>query len=95
MFSSSRCMVIKYKWDQTIVTRYRSGNTYIVNPNNIPLNDVYLLNNDDESWLWHRRITHIQGDHLNKSVHKDLVIGLPNMHLRKVSYVMRAKIGNK
>ena len=38
-----------------------------------------FLRKDDESWLWHRRIAHINMEHLNKLISNDLVIGLPKL----------------
>lgn len=83
IFDSSRCKVVKPKSCQTIFTISRSGNIYVVNLNNIPSNDVYILSNKDESWLWHTRLTHIHMDHLNKLVYKNLLIGLSNLHFKK------------
>ena len=39
----------------------------------------FLFIKDDDSWLWHRRIAHINMEHLNKLICKDLVIGLPKL----------------
>jgi len=38
-----------------------------------------LFSKSDESWLWHRRLTHIHTNHLNKLKSKDLVFGLPKI----------------
>lgn len=40
-----------------------------------------MVNNSD-AWIWHRRISHILMDHLNKLVKHDFVVGLP-----KIQYV--------
>ena len=42
-----------------------------------------LLTKHKESWLWHRRITHIHMHHLNKLISKDLVVGLPKLKFEK------------
>jgi len=42
-----------------------------------------LLTKHEESWLWHRRITHIHMHHLNKLISKDLVVGLPILKFEK------------
>ena len=42
-----------------------------------------FLSKDDDSWLWHRRIAHINMEHLNKLISKDLVIGLPKLKFEK------------
>jgi len=46
-------------------------------------NMACLRSNDDLSWLWHRRITHILMDQLNKLVYKELVKGLPKLKFQK------------
>lgn len=82
-FCSSGCRIIKSKSDQIMFTNSRSWNTYTLNLNKIPSKSICLLNNEDESWVWHGRITHIHMYHLNKLVHKDLVIRLPNLWFEK------------
>lgn len=49
-FNSSGCRVTKSKSNKTLFTSSRSGNTYAVNLDKIPSNDVYLLSNEDEYW---------------------------------------------
>lgn len=48
----------------------------------IPLSDVCLISNEDEFFLWDKRITHIHMDHFNMLVHKDLVDGLPDLKFK-------------
>lgn len=81
-FDSSGCRVIKSKSNQTLFTSSRSGNTYTINLNKIPSNDVCLPSNENESWLWRVRVSHIHIDHLNMFVSKDLVVGLSDLHLK-------------
>ena len=45
-------------------------------------NQCFHRKNDDP-WLWHRRIAHINMEHLNKLISKDLVIGLPKLKFEK------------
>lgn len=54
-----------------------------MNLNKIPSKSICLLNNEDESWVWHGRIIYIHMYHLNKLVHKNLVIRLPNLWFEK------------
>ena len=58
--------------------------------NNVYLLDILnstsigcLLSKHEESWLWHRRITHIYMHHLNKLISKDHVIVLPKLKFEK------------
>nr|KYP36604.1 Retrovirus-related Pol polyprotein from transposon TNT 1-94 [Cajanus cajan] len=41
------------------------------------------MSKDDESWLWHKRIAHINMKHLNKLISKDFEIGLPKIKFEK------------
>lgn len=38
---------------------------------------------NEDSWLWHRRLSHVHFDLLNKVLSKDLVIGFPKMKFEK------------
>ena len=46
-------------------------------------NNKCFLSKDDDPWLWHKRIAHINMEHLNKLISKDLVIGLPKLKFEK------------
>jgi len=39
-------------------------------------NDKCFISKDSDPWLWHKRISHINMDHLNRLISKDLVVGL-------------------
>ena len=45
--------------------------------------NIFFFCKDNESWLWHRRIAHINMEQLNKLISKDLVIGLPKHRFEK------------
>ena len=62
---------------------YRTNNVYMINLNKTSNHTQCFLSTDDESWLWHRRITHINMKHLNKLISKYLVIGLPKLKFEK------------
>jgi len=42
-----------------------------------------LIAKNEDSWLWHRRLSHVHFDLLNKIVSKDLVVGLPKIKFEK------------
>ena len=46
-------------------------------------NDRCFLSKDCDPWLWNKRIAHINMDHLNRLISKDLVIGLPKLKFEK------------
>ena len=63
----------------------------------LPIDNVYVLDLDDvssscakclmvkndDSWLWHIRLSHVHFDLINKVLSKDLVIGLPKKKFEK------------
>ena len=54
-----------------------------------------FFSKDDDSWLWHRRISHINMEHLNKHISKDLVIGLPKLKFEIDRLCVACQKGNK
>ena len=45
--------------------------------------DQCFLSKDDDPGLLHKRIAHINMEHLNKLISNDLVIGLPKLKFEK------------
>ena len=83
-FSPNTC-VLKNKSEQSMkLEGKRVNNIYMIDFNDLPNVDACcLLSKSDEDWLWHKRITHIHINHLNKLVSKQLVLGLPNRKFTK------------
>ena len=42
----------------------------------------WFLSNTDESWLWHKKLAHVNIYQLGKLLKNDLVIGLPKLNLK-------------
>jgi len=82
-FDSHNC-VIENKHDINIKhIGYRTNNVYMINLDKTSNYDQCFLSKDDDPWLWHRRIAHINKEHLNKIISKDLVIDLPKLKFEK------------
>ena len=77
-----QCEIITKKTQKIALTGYRHGNIYEAN----------LLSNTDgkitcllskastsESWIWYKKLSHINFSNLNELVRKDLVRGLPKV----------------
>ena len=47
---------------------YRTNNVYMIDLNQKQTNNQCFLSKDDDPWLWHRRIAHINMEHLNKLI---------------------------
>jgi len=82
-FDSHKC-VIENELDRNIKhIGYRTNNVYMIYLNQKPNHNQCFHRKNDDPWLWHRRIAHINMEHLNKLISKDLVIGLPKLKFEK------------
>ena len=83
LFDSHNCF-IESKHDRKIkYVGHRTNNVYMINLDKTPNHAQCFLSKEDESWLWHRRIAHINMEQLNKLISKDLLIGLPKLKFEK------------
>ena len=82
-FSKSKSLILDAH-KKILVDSPRDGNMY---PLDIDLilgtPDICLLSkaSSDISWLWHRRLSHLNFGYINKLIGKDLVRGLPLLKL--------------
>ena len=82
-FDSQKC-VIEHEHDRNIKhIGYRVNNVYMIDLNKKLDHNQCFLSKDDDPWLWHKRIAHINMEHLNKLISKDLVIDLPKLKFEK------------
>ena len=82
-FDSEKC-VIKHEHDKDIEhIGLRENSVYMIDLKQKSKNDRCFLSKDCDPWLWHKRIAHINMDHLNRLISKDLVIGLPRLKFEK------------
>ena len=83
IFALEQCIIVDSKSTKTILIGKRISNVYTLNVSSIIPSMNSLLSRDDESWLWHRRLEHIDMHHLNRIASKDLVIGLPKLKFKR------------
>ena len=82
-FDSQKCL-IEHKHDINVKhVGHRVNNVYMIDLSLKIDNNHCFLSKDDDPWLWHKRIAHINMDHLNKLISKDLVVGLPKLKFEK------------
>ena len=84
IFDSNECLVIdkhKLKLDKSNLNcklkASRNGNLYTLDLNQ-SLEEKCFISNDENCWLWHKRLAHVNFTQLEKLVKKDLVIGIPS-----------------
>ena len=80
LFTKQRSLIKDAETKQVIVDSDRAGNMYPLDMNLIyGKPDICLLSKApaDISWLWHRRLSHLNFGYINKLIGDDLVRGLP------------------
>jgi len=81
---NSTRIVVLLMFGEVIHIGKKIGNIYVLNIGHASFHEIScLVNKIDDSWLWHRRIAHIDMHHLNHLVRKNLVIGLPKLKFEK------------
>ena len=77
--------IIEHNDDREIMFKgLRVDNVYVLDIDDVSLSGTkFLMAKNEDSWLWHERLSHAHFDLLNKILSKDLVIGLPKMNFEK------------
>ena len=79
-FTSENCQIINNNTGKVILEGTRKGNTYSVDLNTVPRNNLTCLSAlEENSLLWHRRFGHASFSLLDKLRSKELVRGLPSI----------------
>ena len=81
-FMKNHCEIINKKTRKIVLTGYRHGNIYEANlSSNTDGTITCLLSKASisDSWIWHKKLSHLNFSNLNELVRKDLVRGLPKV----------------
>ncbi|KAK1388396.1 hypothetical protein POM88_016574 [Heracleum sosnowskyi] len=81
-FYSTHCEVVSKATEKIALTGYRHGNIYEANiQSNTDDSPTCLISKAsvDESWNWHKKLSHLNFSNINELVKKDLVRGLPKV----------------
>ncbi|KAI3790995.1 hypothetical protein L2E82_04493 [Cichorium intybus] len=84
LFTKQRSLIMDANSKEIIVDSHRAGNMYPLDMDLIyGKPDICLLSKApaDISWLWHRRLSHLNFGYINKLIGDDLVRGLPLLKL--------------
>ena len=74
IFDSKQCQIMDVKTNQLVGTATRtSNNIYMLNEKD----ENYYIGHEDESWLWHKRLGHINFDSLIQLNKKEAIRNLP------------------
>jgi hypothetical protein len=84
MFDSEKCEIRKEGSGKLVATTVRTpSNIYVLNEIG---KERCFLGKDDESWLWHRRMGHINFDNLVKINRKEAVREIPRSQSQQILY---------
>ena len=81
-FMKNHCEIINKIIRKIVLTGYRYGNIYEANfSSNTDVTITCLLSKASvsDSWIWHKKLYHLNFNNLNELVRKDLVRGLPKV----------------
>jgi len=82
-FEPNLCLISNSIISEIVLVGKRVNNVYMLNVSCITSSMNCLLTRSDESWLWHRRLTHIHMHHLNRLASKELVVGLSKLKFER------------
>ena len=95
-FDNNCCLICNAKNGEIIHVGKRIGNIYMLDIEHASIHNMNcLVSKIDDSWLWHRRATHINMHLLNTLIKKDLVIGLPKLKFEKDKLCAACQKGNQ
>ena len=82
-FTKDECLIEDEVTHEVKLKGSRINKNFMLSLNNTSLKVKCLMGNNNDSWLWHKRIAHIHMEHLNKLIKHYLVIVLRNIKFVK------------
>ena len=82
LFNKEKCQILHKKNGLPALQGVRKGNLFIADLQSGSKDEVncfYAKASSDESWLWHKRLSHLNFKTMNSLVKRELVRGLPQM----------------
>ena len=79
-FNSEACVVTNKRSNKVVLIGVRKGNVYLADFNSSNAESVTCLlskASQDKSWLWHKKLSHLNFKTMNELVKKELVRGIP------------------
>lgn len=95
-FHKNKCLV-KDVNGTVLIKRKRSGNTYEVewNMNNPVKSTCLIASKNDNQWLWHKRLNHLNFKSINDLRKQNLVTGLPDIKFIKDHVCSACQLGKQ
>jgi len=81
MFSENKCNILDQN-KNLIFKSIKDRNIFILNMKINNNSDMYIIAEENDLWLWHKRFCHIHFKAINKFSKNKLVKGLPKMNFK-------------
>ena len=81
-FRKEKCLISHRKDEKLALQGVRKGNLFVADLDSASKGELkcfYSKASTDESWLWHRKLSHLNFKTMNSLVKRELVRGLPQM----------------
>ena len=85
-FRKDRCLISNRKDEKLALQGVRKGNLFIADLDSASKGEVsyfYSKASAEDSWLWHKKLSHLNFKTMNSLVKRELVRGLPQMEFCK------------
>ena len=83
------CIIVNEIDNQVLLVAFRNENVYTIDLDNMTSKEsIFLAAINENSWLWHRRLGHVNMELLSKLSKLDLVKACRLLNLLKIKYVM-------
>ena len=83
IFEPSGCTILNSVSSELILFAPRVENVFMLDLRRKFSQDICLVSQAEDSWLWHRRLGHISMNLLSKLAKKKIVDGLPKLNFEK------------
>ena len=95
IFESSHCIIKDSQNDKIIFKGYRNENVYTIDISKYKGHNRCFSSMHDESWLWHRRLRHVNMNLITQLNKNELVRGLPKISFEKDKVCEACQMGKQ
>ena len=94
-FESSHCIIKDSQNDKIIFMGHRNENVYTIDISKYEGHNRCFSSMHDESWLWHRRLGHVNMNLITQLIKNELVRGLPKISFEKDKVYEACQMGKQ
>ena len=95
IFESSHCIIKDSQNDKIIFIGHRNENVYTIDISKYEGHNICFSSMYDESWLWHRRLRHVNMNLITQLNKNELVRDLPKISFEKDKVCEACQMGKQ